>query len=211
MKMKIKRILNSIIKIIVSVFYYRNVNSIMSFIKSEFISEWNKKKINTCGKGSTIGRNLNVMGGEYISIGKNTIIDNNTSITAWPIYFEQSFNPTIIIGDNCGIGERSHITSINSITIGNGVLLGKNVLITDNAHGSNTPIQQSIIPSMRPLISKGAVVIEDNVWIGQNSCILPGVTIGYGAIVAANSVVTKNIDANTIVAGVPAKIIKKIN
>lgn len=211
MKKKIKKILNSIIKIIVNAIYFEHVNYLFSFIKNDFISEWNKKKLNTCGKGSIIGKNFDITGGECISIGENTTIKDNSSITAWSIYLEQRFSPRITIGDNCGIGERAHITAIESITIGNGVLLGKNVLITDNGHGNNSLAQQSIIPSMRELISKGPVVIEDNVWIGQNSCVLPGVTIGQGAIIAANSVVTKNVEVNTIVAGNPARVIKKID
>ena len=211
MKKKIKKILNSIIKIIVNIIYFEHVNFLLSLIKDDFISEWNKKKLNTCGKGSVIGKNFNSVGGKCITIGKNTAIKDNSSITAWSTYLEQRFSPTITIGDNCGIGERAHITAINSITIGNGVLLGKNVLITDNGHGNNSLAQQSIIPTLRELISKGPVVIEDNVWIGQNSCVLPGVTIGQGAIIAANSVVTKNVEANTIVAGNPARVIKKID
>jgi acetyltransferase-like isoleucine patch superfamily enzyme len=63
---------------------------------------------------------------------------------------------------------------------------------------------------VRPLISKGEVVIGDNVWIGEGAMILPNVHIGEHAIIAANSVVTKDIPAYSIAAGVPAKIIKHI-
>ena len=65
-------------------------------------------------------------------------------------------------------------------------------------------------PINRPLFSKGPVVIEDNVWIGDKATILSGVTIGMGAIVGANSVITKDIPAYAVVAGSPAKIIKML-
>ena len=65
-------------------------------------------------------------------------------------------------------------------------------------------------PLKRPLVSKGGVVIGDNVWICDNVCILSGVTIGNGAIVAANAVVTHDVPPYTMVAGVPAKVIKSL-
>jgi acetyltransferase-like isoleucine patch superfamily enzyme len=63
-------------------------------------------------------------------------------------------------------------------------------------------------PINRPLISKGPVIIEDNVWIGEGVCITPNVRIGKNAIVGANAVVTKDVPPNTVVAGVPARVIK---
>ena len=62
----------------------------------------------------------------------------------------------------------------------------------------------------RPLTSKGAVVIEDNVWLGDNVCVLSGITIGKGAIIGANSVVTHSIPPYSVAAGTPAKVIKQI-
>mgnify|MGYP003303828594 FL=1 len=112
------------------------------------------------------------------------------------------------MGDNCSIGEDSHITAINSIRLGNNVLLGKKILITDNAHGTSSAELLEIAPNYRPLSSKGPVVIDDNVWIGEKVSIMPGVHIGKGVIVAANSVVTKNIPPYCVVAGIPAKVIK---
>ena len=63
----------------------------------------------------------------------------------------------------------------------------------------------------RPLISKGCVVIEDNVWLGDNVCVLPGVTIGKGSVIGANSVVTHSIPPYSIAVGTPAKIVLKDN
>ena len=85
------------------------------------------------------------------------------------------------------------------------------MLITDNSHGQNTTLAElQMAPNQRPLYSKGAVHIGNNVWIGQNACIMPGVTIADGAIIAANSVVTHDIPAYSVAAGAPAKVIKHI-
>ncbi len=115
------------------------------------------------------------------------------------------------MGNNCSIGDHSHITAINKIIIGNNLLTGPNVLITDNSHGQNNTVAElQVAPNQRPLYSKGEVHIGNNVWIGQNACILSGVTIGDGVIIAANSVVTHDIPAYSLAAGTPAKIIKHI-
>ncbi|MPN45551.1 2,3,4,5-tetrahydropyridine-2,6-dicarboxylate N-acetyltransferase [bioreactor metagenome] len=96
------------------------------------------------------------------------------------------------------------------IKIGDNVLTGSKILITDNSHGQSQPNDIDIPPIKRSLYSKGPVIIENNVWIGEKSTILAGVTIGTGAIVAANSVVTKDVPAFAVVAGTPAKIVKLI-
>ena len=84
-------------------------------------------------------------------------------------------------------------------------------IITDNFHGSNTLAELVIPADERKLYSKGPVIIGNNVWTGRNVCIMPGITIGDGAIIGANAVVTKDVPANSIVGGVPAEIIKTIN
>ena len=150
-------------------------------------------------------------GEKFISIGKNSTIDKGVNLTAWEKYGEQSFNPLIKIGQNCSIGEHAHITACKEIIIGDNVLTGRRIYISDNFHGNSTKEEIDIPPIKRPLYIKGSVIIEDNVWIGERVCILSGVHIGKGAIIAANAVVTHDVPASCIVGGVPAKIIKKIN
>lgn len=151
-----------------------------------------------------------LIGAKYISIGKNTTIHKGAIITAWDKYGDQKFTPSIKIGNNCNIGEYSHITACKEIVIGNNVLTGRRIYISDNAHGNSSKEEIDIPPIERPLHVKGSVIIEDNVWIGERVCILSGVHIGKGAIIAANAVVTHNVPPACIVGGVPAKIIKKI-
>lgn len=149
-------------------------------------------------------------GEKYISIGKNTTIHNSVILTAWDKYGEQTFIPSIKIGDNCNIGEHAHITACKEIIIGNNVLTGRRIYISDNAHGNSSKSEINIPPIQRPLHVKGSVIIEDNVWIGERVCILSGVHIGKGAIIAANAVVTHDVPAACVVGGVPAKIIKRM-
>lgn len=117
---------------------------------------------------------------------------------------------TLTIGENCQIGDNVHIVAHEQVIIGDNCLMASKIFISDTSHGIYSGFNQSdpkISPSLRELKTK-PVIIGDNVWIGENVCILPGVKIGNGCIIGANSVVTKNILDNCIVAGSPAKILK---
>lgn len=170
-----------------------------------------KKEFKTFGKGSVINPSfLMLVGSQNISIGQNVYIGSRVQLTAWNKVNNLSYHPTISIGNNTSIGDESQITCINNITIGNGVLTGKKILITDNSHGLLDNENLNTIPIKRKMYSKGPVIIQDNVWIGEKATILPGVTIGEGAIIGANSVVTKDVPAKSLVVGCPAKIVKTL-
>ena len=123
-------------------------------------------------------------------------------------------NPSLRIGTNCRIGDYVHIVALNNVEIGSNVLMASKIFISDTSHGEYNDLDElskpSIPPNDRPLISK-KVKIGDNVWIGENVVILAGVTIGDGCILGANSVITKSIEKNSIVGGIPATILKKYN
>ena len=106
------------------------------------------------------------------------------------------------IGKNVFINSCCQFQDQGGITIGDGTLVGPKTVIATLNHHQNPNKRANLIPK--------PVVIGNNVWIGANVTILPGVTIGDGAIIAAGAVVNKNVDANTIVGGVPAKLIKHI-
>lgn len=119
--------------------------------------------------------------------------------------------PEIIIGNQVNIGDYSTLSCCNRIEIADGVRLGRMVMITDNSHGHTDDASElRISPIDRPLVSKGPVRIGRNVWIGEKSTVLPGVTIGEGAIIAANAVVTKSVPPYSIAGGCPARVIKTI-
>lgn len=89
------------------------------------------------------------------------------------------------------------------ITIGDGTMIGMNITIATLNHGLSLDTRNTTYPF--------PVNIGENVWIGSNATILPGVNLGNNAVVAAGAVVTKDVPENTVVIGVPAKVIKKIN
>lgn len=163
------------------------------------------------GKGSHLAwKAMRLKGEKYISVGDGTFIDSGVQLTAWDSHNGLRFTPTITIGDRCAIRNNAHITAINSITIGDDLLTGTNVLITDNSHGMATREHMSLPFTERPMISKGPVVIGNKVWLGNNVCVMPGVTIGDGAIIGANSVVTHDVPAYAVAAGIPARVIKQL-
>lgn len=116
------------------------------------------------------------------------------------------------IGKNCKVGDYVHIAAGESVRIGDNVLMGSKILITDLNHGNYSEMcinsAPHIPPDSRPIHTE-AVSIGNNVWLGDNVCILPGVTIGDGCIIGANAVVNKDIDSNCIAAGSPARVVKK--
>ena len=106
------------------------------------------------------------------------------------------------IGRNVFINSCCQFQDQGGITIGDGTLIGPKTVIATLNHHQNPNKRANLIPK--------PVKIGKNVWIGANVTILPGVTIGEGAIIAAGAVVNKNVEANTIAGGVPAKLIKQI-
>lgn len=162
------------------------------------------------GKNSLVSPHTIYQGEAYISIGDDCTIGDYGFLSAWDYYEGQHLSPNLIIGNGCNIGARSHITCTNQVIIGDNLLTGPNVLITDNAHGEAARELLDIAPNKRLLYSKGPVVIEDNVWIGEKASVMPGVHIGKGAVIAANSVVTHDVPDYAVVAGMPAKIIKQL-
>lgn len=173
---------------------------------------WVRNFIGHIGKHTLISYPCELQdGSKKIVIGEDTIIYSNCIIECWERYIDQYFSPSLKIGNNCRIGEYTHITAINNIEIGDGLLTGRFVIITDHSHGDASEYDIDIPPAVRKLKSKGNIVIGNNVWLGDKVSVLSGVNIGDNVIVGANSVVTKNVPSNCVVAGIPAKIIKKLD
>ena len=125
-------------------------------------------------------------------------------------YGMHNYTPSLVIGENVCFNFRCHVGVIDKVVIGNNVLIGSNVLLTDHAHGYSNESDIEIPPARRVLYSKGPVIIEDDVWIGENVSILPNVRIGHHSVIGANTVVTKDLPPYSIAAGNPVKIIKII-
>ena len=153
---------------------------------------------------------IDIRGKKYIQISKGFTTGIGCRIEAYP----KGNYKTLFIGENFQMNDYVHITALESVKIGKNVLLASKIYISDCAHGSysgdNNDSNPKTPPNNRPLFSE-PVVIEDNVWLGEFVSVLPGVTIGQGTIVGANSVVSKSLPPFVIAVGTPAKPIKKFN
>lgn len=143
------------------------------------------------GSGVRIERPWNV------TIGTRCVLQP----TVWLNVVEESAH--LCVGDYTFIGRGTEIEVAKEVTIGKHCLIAPGVFITDHNH--DTALEKPMY--QQPCI-KAPVCIGDDVWIGANTVILPGVEISSGAIVAAGAVVTRDVPRNTIVAGVPAKVVK---
>ena len=111
----------------------------------------------------------------------------------------------VLIGDRTRIGMSNVL--IGPVTIGNDVMLAQNIVISGLNHGYE---DITVVPHKQPVTRK-KITIEDEVWIGANSVIVAGVTIGKHAVIAAGSVVTKDVPPYSVAAGNPARLIKQYN
>jgi acetyltransferase-like isoleucine patch superfamily enzyme len=117
-----------------------------------------------------------------------------------PVVIEVPQN--VFISDNVSIASFLHIWGSGKVTIGRGTMIASHVAITSATHDPDALLMN------RTLIAR-PVVIEDNVWIGAHAVIMPGVVVGANSVVAAGSVVLKDVVPNTVVAGVPAKLVRE--
>lgn len=123
------------------------------------------------------------------------------SLRVFPPFYTD-FGKNITVGENVFINACCHFQDHGGVTLGNGCQIGHNVVFATLNHG--------LSPEERPITYPAPIVLGKNVWVGSNATILQGVTIGENAVVAAGAVVTRDVPANTIVGGVPAKFIRKI-
>ena len=150
------------------------------------------------GRGSKIYRSVRMDTPPYrrFALGRNSVVESFSCIN--------NAVGDVVIGDYTRVG--LHNTIIGPVTIGHHVNLAQGITVTALNHNfadiTRRIDQQGVATS--------PVVIGNDVWIGANAVILPGVTIGSHAVVAAGAVVTKDVPGNCIVAGVPAKIIKRL-
>lgn len=160
------------------------------------------------------GRHPHLSGLSHMRIGRNFNAGDSLWLEAVVEYAGERLSPTLTLGDEVSFSDNVHITCINSITIGSGTLIGSRVIVTDHSHGVYRGDEQSgpeTIPSKRRLHSTGTVSIGRNVWIGDGVAVLAGATIGDGAIIGANSVVTGTVPAGTVAVGTPARPVRRWN
>ena len=175
------------------------------------------------GKGVIFGKNMTVRHPNKIEIGRNVVFDDNTVVDA-----KGEGNKGIKIGNNIiigrntiisckggdiKIGDFSNIGPNNTLISESLLKIGKYVFIAGHVYmvaGGNHNFERKDIPIwLQPSISKGGIILEDDIWIGASSTILDGVTIERGSIIGAASLVNKSIPPYSIAIGVPANVTKK--
>jgi acetyltransferase-like isoleucine patch superfamily enzyme len=147
-----------------------------------------------------------VFGESGIEIGEGTLIGQQVSISAGMMPGQDLCQLTVLsIGDRCVIGRGSHLVAHESVTIGDDVWTGPYVYITDQNHGYEDPD----IPIGRQFPVNRPVSVGAGSWLGAGAIILPGTTIGRNVVVAAGSVVRGEIPDHSVVAGIPAKVVRE--
>ena len=161
-----------------------------------------KNRFISCGKNVNISKGCYIRDFKNINFGKNINLGVNSQIYAGKdskisVGNNLSTNSNVMINADCG----------GYIEIRDNVLLGPNVVI----RASNHAYSRTDIPINQQGHIAGRIILHEDVWLGANVIILPNVEIGKGSIVAAGSVVTKNVGDYSIVGGVPAKLIEMRN
>jgi acetyltransferase-like isoleucine patch superfamily enzyme len=180
--------------------------------------------LNKSGGVNFIYSNVSIVKKNKIYLGKKNIINSNACLIVDPGQNTQTIkmgNNNVIassailkthggyikIGSNNFVGERTQIQGRGGIEIGNNVLIAANVFISSSNHDFQNP---NSVDYLKKEVPK-KIQINKNVWIGANSVIIAGIHIAKYAIVAAGSVVTKDVEAYTMVAGNPAKPLKRFD
>ncbi len=140
-----------------------------------------------------------------IRIGSETVVGPYSSLSAGMAPGQELVSDRIVsIGDRCLIGRQSSIVGHLSITIEDDVFFGPNVYVTDQNHG----VADQDLPIGRQAELERPVVIGAGSWLGTNTVVLPGVTIGRHVAVGAGSVVTTDLPDRAVAAGVPARVLR---
>ena len=165
------------------------------------------ERFGSFGRGSVIAFPTGVLYGErQIHIGVDTMISTWSTLATGYTPEQDPVPPrALVIGDRCVLGLRTGVVAHESIEIGDDVWFGQDVFVTDANHGyrdPNTPIGRQLGPHEPVRIGSGS-------WIGQGAVILPGTELGRNVVVAAGSVVRGEIPDHAVIAGVPARVIRR--
>lgn len=158
---------------------------------------------------AAFGRNSRVLlptrlsGAENISIGDGVLIGAGS----WLIVPEQRTpGPNIVIHDRVRMNTTS-ISAVSRVEIEEEVAIARGCYISDHSHGFDDP---DVSIRYQPIARVAPVLIRRGAWLGQNCVVLPGVTIGRGSVIGANSVVREDVPDRTVAAGVPARVIREL-
>lgn len=177
---------------------------LFQLLRAFLLYSWRFKKF---GNKVTFGYLNRIKGARFISIGDNSTFGNSLRLEAVSQYGGGRFEPKIIIGKGVAINQNFHCTCAESVIIGDGTSVTANCGIFDIIH----PYDDITINPRTAKIKTSPVKIGKDCLIGMNSVILPGATIGNHCVIGANSTVSGAFPDYCVIAGSPAKIIKKYN
>lgn len=175
------------------------------FVRSKIFSILISGSFHKYGRRTVIVPPLRISGEDRIDIGSRVFIGGNSWLLTMPD--DRSPSVMISIGDGSSIVGSCVISSAHQIILENNVLLARNVYISDHMHKYSdlgVPILAQGLDKIAP------VLIRRGAWIGQNVVICPGVTIGTGSVIGANSVVNTDVPDFCLAAGAPAQVVKKL-
>jgi len=158
----------------------------------------------SAGKNLLLGDNvsINALSFNGIQLGDQVSIASDSILFCTGVIAQKGTG--IVIGDRTGIGARAFIAGQGGVTIGSDVITGPNIQIFSENHN----FDDTTLTIKEQGVARQPTIIGNNCWLGGGITILAGVTIGDGCVIAAGSVVTKSVPPNSVVAGVPAKVIK---
>lgn len=157
-------------------------------------------RLSTQDRKAVFRENVVVRSPNRLVVGDGTQFDAGCFVHCGGMQWCAHVDENVVIGKDCYFGPNSVLFGAGGLDIGDNVLVGPNAVLTSFAHEFH---RHDIAIADHPHVF-GKITIADNVWIGANASILPGITIHSGAVIGAGAVVTKNVPANTVFAGVPA-------
>ncbi len=163
------------------------------------------RALGAIGRDSLVMLPRRVQGAPHVHIGDDTIIQAHGWIAAFDAFGAQRFQPRIQVGDGCRIGRGVIITAIEEVVIGDGCLFSEQVFVSDHAHQA---LPGPVAPTRQPLVPGGAVRIGRHCFVGIRASIMGGVQLGDHCVVGAHAVVTRSFPAGSVIAGVPARLIR---
>jgi acetyltransferase-like isoleucine patch superfamily enzyme len=180
----------------------------MNNLRWKVNSTWYKKEFNHVDRGFLVKGRCEIRSEGYITVGRNVILDSFREI---PISIQVGKDAKLSIGDDVCMNFGTFISCNISIQIGDRCLIAQDVmLLDDDGHPVEWRLRHDYWPEGPDNRLGGPIQIEDNVWISARAIILKNVRIGQNSVIGAGSVVTKDVPSNALVAGVPAKVIKKL-
>lgn len=177
------------------------------------VRSWRLRRRHGYGSGLVVFLSTKWLTGPHAQVGTNFRSGSRCWLETIDQHNGRQYHPRLTIGNNVSMNDEVHIACAHRVTIGNDVLMASKIFISDHNHGAYRGERQDApgVPPGSRLLEYAAVEIGDRVWLGESVTVLPGTRIGPGSIIGANSVVSRDIPADCIAVGSPARVVKRFN